>query len=577
MTKAIPSADLERRRLLKSMAAIGGTGLFAGCIGDGDDPPVTDDDDGDADADDDDDGQGTDKRGGTFRLSSIDVLTSLDPRQSTLSWFNVAAHHMYDGLLMRSPDGSEYVPHLAAEGPEKVDELTYTIPLREGVMFHHGEEMTAEDVAYSINWQLDPDNPAENRGEVNFISEVEASGTYEATFHLEQPHALLEDTLFNQWSFVIPKAYAEDLGHEEFQHDPVGTGPFKFDFHQEDEAWGLERFDDYFLGSPHFDAVEYRFIPELEVSYVELATGGLEQSRLPDDFISEADDDENINVQRRAGFNFRGCIINCLSDNFEDVRAREAIHHLTTQEDFALASRPNAYELNCGFMPEQINEVWDFPCDEWREEYYPEEDKDRAQELLEEAGVYSTLQEEPVDLITVTGEVRVGPMLYLQRQFEEIGIEADIREMDIGGWVEALYGGDFDVSLHGFDNVFDPDGYYYRLRDLTNDPGGKPDHILGTSDLGYAYEAYRGSGTQMEDDLARLDELAREGRATMEMEARYEIYVEAVELAHSVWSLLPWFTGVWTDGVRTSVKDYELTDFGRQPLYNQWQEAWIDE
>ncbi|MFP8958781.1 ABC transporter substrate-binding protein [Natrialbaceae archaeon A-CW3] len=549
-------SSLNRRRFVKSMAAVGGAGLFAGCIG-------SDPSDGD---------------GGTFVIATSDEVETFDPRQNQLAWYSSAAHYMYDSLLLQSPDGSEFEPHLAVDHPEEIDETTYVVEIRDDVDFH-GDwgQLTAEDVAYSINWVLDPDNASPNQSNVAYIDEAEATDEFEVTLHLEYPSGLMDRSLAHMNAApVVCKEAAEEMGPEEFGQNPVGSGPFELENHDPSASVELVANEDYFLGEPALDGLEYRIIPETEVGYVNLAQGDLHQSGVTEELLGEAQDDDDIETYQLSNMDFQGFVINCLDGPFTDVRAREAVHYLIDYDEVLDAAAGSLAGRNWGHMPQETVDAWDFPADDWEEAYYPEQDHDRAVELFDEAGVGTDFE---VDLVMTAGEANEGRSLVLQNEFEEVGIDCEIREVSTGNWLEALNDGDYDITTYGWGGNDDPDGYYYHMfRDLQNDDGGMDDDVVGHSSIGYLYEGSRERGDDdVLEDLERLDELVRAGQATVAQEDRREYYVEAADIVLSLYPVIGVYSAESVTGVHATVQDYEPSEFGEQEAFNHWQEASVDE
>ena len=538
------------------MAAVGGAGLFAGCIG-------SDPSDGD---------------GGTFVIATSDEVETFDPRQNQLAWYSSAAHYMYDSLLLQSPDGSEFEPHLAVDHPEEIDETTYVVEIRDDVDFH-GDwgQLTAEDVAYSINWVLDPDNASPNQSNVAYIDEAEATDEFEVTLHLEYPSGLMDRSLAHMNAApVVCKEAAEEMGPEEFGQNPVGSGPFELENHDPSASVELVANEDYFLGEPALDGLEYRIIPETEVGYVNLAQGDLHQSGVTEELLGEAQDDDDIETYQLSNMDFQGFVINCLDGPFTDVRAREAVHYLIDYDEVLDAAAGSLAGRNWGHMPQETVDAWDFPADDWEEAYYPEQDHDRAVELFDEAGVGTDFE---VDLVMTAGEANEGRSLVLQNEFEEVGIDCEIREVSTGNWLEALNDGDYDITTYGWGGNDDPDGYYYHMfRDLQNDDGGMDDDVVGHSSIGYLYEGSRERGDDdVLEDLERLDELVRAGQATVAQEDRREYYVEAADIVLSLYPVIGVYSAESVTGVHATVQDYEPSEFGEQEAFNHWQEASVDE
>ncbi len=536
------------------MAAAGTAGLFAGCIG----------------ADPDGDGAGT------FRIATSDEVETFDPRMNQMAWYTTAAHYLFDSLLMMEPDGSGTVPHLADGELEEIDETTFVADIRDDVTFHDGSQLTAEDVAYSLNWVRDPDNDSPNLANVEFLDTVEATGEYEVTIHLEYQSALMESVLADMNAAIVPKDAAEEMGQEEFGQNPIGSGPFELANHDPSSTVELEAVDDYFLGEPELDGLEYRIIPETEVGFVELADGTIHQSGVTEALLDEAEGDENVDVYRLDNFDFQGFVVNCLEGPFEDVRAREGLHHLVDYDDLLTGAVGELGTRNWGHMPQGVIDAWGFPAGEWEDEYYPAQDHDRALELFEEAGIGTDFE---VDITTRAGESMRGRATVLQNEFEEAGIDATVSEVSDGEWLDDLDQGGFDITTYGWGGNDDPDGYYYYMfRDLENDDGGMSDDVVGHSSIGYLHEGARERGDEdVLSDLERLDEIVREARMTVDRDERYEYYVEAVEILMPLYPVLGVYSASSATGVHTDVEGYEPTEFGNQEVFNDWQSARIDD
>ncbi|ELY92292.1 family 5 extracellular solute-binding protein [Natrialba hulunbeirensis JCM 10989] len=556
MSKEDTTSNIDRRRFIKSTAAIGAAGLFAGCVG-------TDPDD-------------TSGGGGTFRIATSDEVETFDPRMNQMVWYSTAAHYLFDSLFMLEPDGSGTVPHLADGELEEVDETTFVADIRDDVSFHNGDQLTAEDVAYSLNWVRNPDNDSPNLSNVEFIDEAEATGEFEVTLHLDYQFALMEQELATMNAAIVPMDVAEEMGQEEFAQNPIGSGPFELVNHDPSASVELEAYDDYFLGEPALDGLEYRIIPEAEVGFVELADGTIHQSSVTDALVDEAESNDAVETHQLDTFNFQGLIINCLEGPFEDVRAREAVQYLVDYDELLTGAVGDLGGRSVAHMPQGVVDAWDFPADEWREQYYPEQDHDRARELFEAAGLDTDFE---VDIVTLSGEAMRGRATVLQHEFEEVGIDANVREVSDGEWLDSLDNGTFDINTYGWGGGDDPDGYYYRMfRDLTNDDGGMNDDVVGHSSIGYLYEGARSRGDDdLLEDLERFDELVRAARETTDREERYEYYVEAVEILMPLYPVIGVYSAEGVTGVHTDVQGYQPTEFGEQEVFNHWQEARIDD
>jgi len=565
----------DRRRFLTTSGVVGGT-LLAGCSGSGSDTQETTTEGaggttagGATTAEE--SGSQSGGQGGTFVGTTAEDAPTLDPRMNELAWVNDFLHYIFDTLYVVTPDGSEFRPHLASDQPEQTDDTTFVIPLEQGVTFHDGSEMTAEDVAYSFNWILDPDNASPNRANLDFIDSVEATGDYEATFHLNNPFALFQLTIAGAQASVVPKAVTEEQGPEAFGQNPIGTGPFQFEEHSSSSHVLLSRYEDYFVHEPNLDGLRMRIIPEAEVQYVELATGGVDQASVPENLLGRAQSENNVKMKRLSQFDYNGLIFNTMREPFDDVRVREAMQYLVDYEDIISSTKGELGSQTYGFMPQGVNESWDFPWEEWRDKYYPEQDHEQAQSLLEEAG-YGDGFGKTLTISSLASSKFKNMAIILQNQLGEINIDAEVQEVTIGQWLNELDSGEFDVNIYGWSGGQDPDGFYYFLfRDLRNDEGGLSDGVAGNASASFLYQS------QDDDQLQEVDRKIREARQIVDREERRELYIDVAETWQSLYPHIPAFTERSAVAWSADVQNYEPSQFTSQPLSNYWSNAYIQE
>lgn len=567
-------AALNRRRFIKSAAAVGGAGMLAGCGGSSNVDTTTGGGDttesGEDESDDDSTPSGEQPEGGTFVNTTGEAANTLDPRVNELAWVSNLVPYIYDGLLIQKPDGTGMAPHVAAEMPTRVDETTYTVQMNEGVTFHNGEEMTAEDVAYTYNWILDPENQSVRRQDISFMDSVEAVGDYEVRFNLANPYALFFETL---GMAVVPMSVASEQGPDDFGQEPVGSGPFQFANWEKSSQITLERYEDYFLKLPNLDAVEYRVIPEGQVQFVELATGGVNQASVPNELLQKAESEDNINMVTLDTFDYNGICFNALREPFDDVRVRKAMHYAVDFEELIEATKGVLGDRPYGYMPKSVNEAWGFPWQDWNEQYFPEKDHEEANRLLEEAG-YGDGFGKTLNMVSLGSSDFSSMSIILQRELDELGYSAEITEQTIGQWIDTLNKDEYDMIDYGWTGGVDPDEFFYFLmRDVTNDDGWeKPSESwAGNTSAGMLHQAYPD-----DEELTQADELIREARTLTDRDERKSAYVEAANILQSKYPHLQVFSEKSAVAYTDDVKDYELTSFSVQSLCNEWNNAYVE-
>ena len=176
----------------------------------------------------------------TLVVAVAEDATSLDP-QAIVNQKSFSVYcNIYENLVRYNAETQEVEPCLATEW-EQVDDVTYHFKLREGVKFHDGNTMTAEDVIFSFK-------RAKESGVVStylsFIDSVEADGDYAVTMHISAPYAQIYQSLSNPSAVVVSKAAVEKYG-DDFSKNPVGTGAYKFVEWKPADSIVLTAFEDY--------------------------------------------------------------------------------------------------------------------------------------------------------------------------------------------------------------------------------------------------------------------------------------------------------------------------------------------
>jgi peptide/nickel transport system substrate-binding protein len=185
---------------------------------------------------------------------------------------------IYDHLVGCTDDGQ-----LAAEAgiaqkwAEADDKLSWTLWLRQGVKFHDGTELTAEDVKFSLDNVLDPKAIGLLGPGKNAFKAVEVKDPYTVVIHLKQPSAFLP------WHFscatgsdgmVLPRQYFQRVGADAFSKNPIGSGPYRVVKNAIGSQIQLEAVDQHWReGVPKFKTVTFLLVPEESTRLAQLRTG----------------------------------------------------------------------------------------------------------------------------------------------------------------------------------------------------------------------------------------------------------------------------------------------------------------
>jgi peptide/nickel transport system substrate-binding protein/oligopeptide transport system substrate-binding protein len=244
--------------------------------------------------------------GSTLRIPLNENPKSLDPVRVTDVYSDGVAKRIYNGLVKHSRE-LKVVGDLAESFEASADGKTYTFKLRKGVKFHHGREMTSDDVVFSLTRLADPrvsrkrELVEEIVGAVEYAEAIKAAekpeisspgppppilkglaapDKYTVTVELKRPFVPFLHQMAMSPASIVPRDEVERLG-KDFASRAVGTGPFKLVTYKPNDRIELVRFDDYFGGRARLGAVQYRIIQEPVVRLKAYLNGDLDLSDVP--------------------------------------------------------------------------------------------------------------------------------------------------------------------------------------------------------------------------------------------------------------------------------------------------------
>lgn len=325
----------------------------------------------------------------------------------------LVANHVYDYLIDVTAENS-IAPRLAVDWEVPDDGLTYVFTLAEGVTFHDGDPLTAEDVVWTFDRLRDPELGSPTADLYSNIATISATGEHEVTFTLLEPNPFFLFDLSDNHALVL-KAGSEDIATN-FN----GTGPFKVVSYSPEDRIILEANEDYFVeGQPQLARLEIIFFPD-ETAQVEALRGGQVDlvMRISTDLFTSLQDEGNLILLDVPTNQFD--LVRLRSDRppGDDPRVMQALKLAT--------DRQAVYELvlqGYGVIGR------DSPIGPMYPEYYTqdfplaERDVAVARELLAEAGYPDGLD---VDLHVPDTGNRPDLAVVLKEQWAEAGVDVNV-------------------------------------------------------------------------------------------------------------------------------------------------------
>ncbi len=230
--------------------------------------------------------------------------------------------NIFDNLLTRDVSG-KIVPQIATAW-RNIDDTHVELDLRTDVKFHDGTPLTADDVAFSAKRITNPELRSSALSQFDQIVEAKAKGPGKVVLTAKSPYPVLLAQLVKL--SIVPKAYVERVGDQEFNLKPIGSGPYKLREWQKGVQVTVDANDTYWRGKPPFRTVVFRAVPDVSTRIADLKTSRADLIRLlpPDEAIALRNN-PGINVltvpTERVGYMF----INAQAGPTADLRVRQAI------------------------------------------------------------------------------------------------------------------------------------------------------------------------------------------------------------------------------------------------------------
>ncbi len=393
----------------------------------------------------------------TLRVASTSDMTSDNPGVDRSGFTDTVHLNVVEGLVGYRDDLS-IGPVLATDIEVSQDGLTYTFPLRQGVLFHNGETMVAEHVVASWNRLMQEETSWRCRDRFDgsgrlAVTSVEAPDPATVVFTISEPSPLfLKDMArFDCGASAVqhPDAWADGW------QGPIGTGPFRLTEWRPGERIILERFADYVADdgprdgmtgdkTPMVDRILITVVPDAASAKAAMRAGEVD---LMD--ISTSDAEE----MRDAGFEvlieptpaWGTFLISRHSERMANPALRQAMARSLDMDQLATLM---GYE---GHNASPIPPISSFFTGAQDRTYGY--DIEAAKALLEEAGYDGT----PIRLITSRRSATMfDQAVVAQAMWKQAGIETEIEVLEWGTQLDLYRSGEYDVMSFGFSARLDP-------------------------------------------------------------------------------------------------------------------------
>jgi peptide/nickel transport system substrate-binding protein len=416
---------------------------------------------------------------------------NLDLRVGTDAQSERVGGQIFDALVKKD-EHYELQPWLATSW-EHPDALTWVFHLRDGVRFHDGRPLEAEDVAYTIESLIDGSLITAKGGNFAAVDRAEAQDRLTVVVKMKRPDAGLLFNMSDGLFGVVPRGSGKDFGLH-----PVGSGPFKFVSAVQDKEVIVESNHDYWadeeqptlsqsarkdgppvsLGAPgsllgqRIERIRFEVVPDTITSALELQKGSadLASNVVTLDMIHTLESRSNLKVESGPGSPVVYVTFNVTDPLLKDKRVRQAIACAIDRQTIVDAIWRGQARLANTLLP---TGHWAAAANDELAQY--PHDVMRAQRLLEEAGFPADKDGVRMRLTLKTSIDETTRLMaaVLQQQLRAAGIRMEIRSAEFGTFYADVTKGAFQIyALRWIGSNEDPDIFRYAYGSGSFPPKG---------------------------------------------------------------------------------------------------------
>lgn len=362
---------------------------------------------------------------------------------------------LFNGLTAHNGE-NQVIPGLAERWEYDEATYTYTFHIRDGVKWHDGEAFTADDVKFTIEAIMDPENGSENAPNYEDVEEITVLDEKTIAFRLAAPNVAFLDYMTMA---VLPRHLleGEDLQESSFFRSPVGTGPYMLESWDAGQSIVMVKNEAYYLGSPKIDRIIFKIVGDDNAQAIQLESGELDMALLDPKNAQNFVGKEGFSCYDMMTSDYRGILFNFGNEYWtENKDLIPAVCYAVDRQ--AIIDSVLLGQGMAAYSPLQRNVYHNE--DVARYDYNPA----KAREILEDAGCtmgaggFYERGGETVGFVlsVMSGEQdRIDIAQAAAQQIREAGINCTVEipaQMDWGGQMACLigWGSPFDADDHTY-------------------------------------------------------------------------------------------------------------------------------
>lgn len=450
---------------------------------------------------------------------------------------------IYDELFYMDVNETRY--YLAESYEVSEDGLNITLKLKDGLTWHDGEPITADDFMFTLDCNLDTNNGA-GFANVAFVNEkpVSCEKVDDLTVKITLPEASASYVEALGRFVLIPKHVFNgdtNIVGSEANLKGIGSGPYKVVEFKQDQYLKLERYDAYYGGKPAIKNVVFKILPDANAQEVAFVNGEVDLLELSTfEEVQKYEKDDSVTVVKYPEGRVNNLAINSFSPTFADRSLVEAIFLALDQKAIVEGAYGQGIAELGNSALSNVNLFYN------KDNPYYKQDVEKAKKIVSDLGATGT----KLKMVSNMDEGLKSMALIIQQQLKEIGLELDIQQMENSAYIEKIFSdsGDYDMYMMGYAAVGDPDNV-----------------VAGMFD---------GTWTQNLYNSEQAKELWVKGRSTSNPEERAAVYKELQQQLYKDMATYPLAFPNYIFAVKSNVKGADAIKTA--PIFEDFSKLYIE-
>lgn len=396
-------------------------------------------------------------------IPSASCVANLNPLLESYKEGVIMLNPLYDPLYVIDVNETRY--YLAESYEVSEDGTSVTLKLKDGLKWHDGEPITADDVIFTMDVNADTNNGAGNTNVVILNDQpVKYEKVDDLTVKITLPMASASyPALLGELTLIPEHVYGGNTSivGAEANMSGIGSGPYKLREFKQDQYLILEKNEDYYMGAPDIDTVTFRIISDISAQEVALMNGEInlmELSSAP--AVAKYSEDPNYTVVMYPEGRVNYLAVNKFCETVQDPKVVEAVFAALDAQEIIDGAYGEGMAVPANTVLSNMTTFYDESVEGYSQ------DIEKAKQLVTETGIEGTTM--TLYFNSERAYMKESAQV-IQQQLKNVGINLEVIPLESTGFFEKVFGtdGDYEFYLNGYAAVGDPDTVVAGMYDGT--------------------------------------------------------------------------------------------------------------